>query len=235
MGMADQSPPLLGNCRERARTRLSLVGNGHCRAPPTTRRGEPAILQLLPFSTISSLSLFPSRSPALPHRGDATSGRTAAMISPMRTLLRILLACCLTAAAWGKPTLYILGDSTVRNQTAGTRGWGGGAGRALRPREDRSHQPRHRRPQQPNFPYRRPLGRRPRQPEARRFRPDAVRPQRRRRAQRRPLPRLDPRQRRRERGHRTTNCLARPIAWHVISLSPGTANCLARYLVISGW
>ncbi len=42
----------------------------------------------------------------------------------MRTLLRILLACCLTAAAWGKPTLFILGDSTVRNQTAGTRGWG---------------------------------------------------------------------------------------------------------------
>jgi sialate O-acetylesterase len=46
------------------------------------------------------------------------------MIPAMRTLLRILLACCLTAAAWGKPTLFILGDSTVRNQTAGTRGWG---------------------------------------------------------------------------------------------------------------
>jgi lysophospholipase L1-like esterase len=50
------------------------------------------------------------------------------MIPAMRTLLRILLACCLTAAAWGKPTLFILGDSTVRNgQGDGNNGqWGWG-------------------------------------------------------------------------------------------------------------
>ncbi len=42
----------------------------------------------------------------------------------MRTLCLIFLACCLTAAGWGKPTLYIIGDSTVRNQTAGQEGWG---------------------------------------------------------------------------------------------------------------
>ncbi|MCW1884936.1 GDSL-type esterase/lipase family protein [Luteolibacter flavescens] len=40
--------------------------------------------------------------------------------------LRLILACCtfLTAAAWAKPTLYIIGDSTVRNHTAGQKGWG---------------------------------------------------------------------------------------------------------------
>ena len=44
----------------------------------------------------------------------------------MRIPLRLLLACCLgmAATAWAKPTLYIIGDSTVRNQTAGQRGWG---------------------------------------------------------------------------------------------------------------
>ena len=36
----------------------------------------------------------------------------------------MFLACCLTAAAWAKPTLFIIGDSTVRNQTAGQEGWG---------------------------------------------------------------------------------------------------------------
>ncbi|MCW1924983.1 GDSL-type esterase/lipase family protein [Luteolibacter arcticus] len=42
----------------------------------------------------------------------------------MRIPLRLLVACCLTVAAWAKPTLYIIGDSTVRNQTAGQKGWG---------------------------------------------------------------------------------------------------------------
>jgi len=42
----------------------------------------------------------------------------------MRALLRLALAVCLVATAWSKPTLYIIGDSTVRNQTAGQRGWG---------------------------------------------------------------------------------------------------------------
>jgi sialate O-acetylesterase len=42
----------------------------------------------------------------------------------MRRLCLLFFACCLTAAAWGKPTLFIIGDSTVRNQTAGQEGWG---------------------------------------------------------------------------------------------------------------
>ncbi|MEK7951485.1 sialate O-acetylesterase [Luteolibacter soli] len=44
----------------------------------------------------------------------------------MRIPLRLLLTACLgmAASAWAKPTLYIIGDSTVRNQTAGQRGWG---------------------------------------------------------------------------------------------------------------
>ena len=42
----------------------------------------------------------------------------------MPTLLRLVLAACLAATAWAKPTLFIIGDSTVRNQTSGQRGWG---------------------------------------------------------------------------------------------------------------
>ncbi|QJE98553.1 sialate O-acetylesterase [Luteolibacter luteus] len=42
----------------------------------------------------------------------------------MRALLRLALAICLVATAWAKPTLFIIGDSTVRNQTGGQRGWG---------------------------------------------------------------------------------------------------------------
>lgn len=42
----------------------------------------------------------------------------------MHPLLRFLLVSLLTAAAWSKPTLHIIGDSTVRNQTAGQKGWG---------------------------------------------------------------------------------------------------------------
>lgn len=42
----------------------------------------------------------------------------------MRTFLRLVLAACLVATAWSKPTLFIIGDSTVRNQTVGQQGWG---------------------------------------------------------------------------------------------------------------
>ena len=42
----------------------------------------------------------------------------------MPILLRLVLAVCLVATAWAKPTLFIIGDSTVRNQTSGQRGWG---------------------------------------------------------------------------------------------------------------
>ena len=37
---------------------------------------------------------------------------------------RLLAALCLLATATAKPTLFIIGDSTVRNQTAGQKGWG---------------------------------------------------------------------------------------------------------------
>ncbi len=42
----------------------------------------------------------------------------------MRALYRLILAVCLAATAWSKPVLYIIGDSTVRNNTTGQRGWG---------------------------------------------------------------------------------------------------------------
>jgi len=42
----------------------------------------------------------------------------------MRLLSLLFLGYCLTAAVWAKPTLFIIGDSTVRNQTAGQQGWG---------------------------------------------------------------------------------------------------------------
>lgn len=42
----------------------------------------------------------------------------------MRNPIRLAVACLLVATAWAKPTLYIIGDSTVRNQTAGQEGWG---------------------------------------------------------------------------------------------------------------
>ena len=42
----------------------------------------------------------------------------------MRNPIRLLAACLLLASAMAKPTLFIIGDSTVRNQTAGLMGWG---------------------------------------------------------------------------------------------------------------
>ena len=42
----------------------------------------------------------------------------------MRNPIRLAVACLLVATAWAKPTLYLIGDSTVRNQTAGQKGWG---------------------------------------------------------------------------------------------------------------
>ncbi len=42
----------------------------------------------------------------------------------MRSLFLVSLAACLMAAAGAKPTLFIIGDSTVRNQTSGQEGWG---------------------------------------------------------------------------------------------------------------
>jgi sialate O-acetylesterase len=60
----------------------------------------------------------------LPHRGNETILPSSSILRFMRNPLRLLLACCLAATAWAKPTLYIIGDSTVRNQTAGQRGWG---------------------------------------------------------------------------------------------------------------
>jgi sialate O-acetylesterase len=42
----------------------------------------------------------------------------------MAILLRLFAAICLLADAPAKPTLFIIGDSTVRNQSAGQKGWG---------------------------------------------------------------------------------------------------------------
>jgi lysophospholipase L1-like esterase len=42
----------------------------------------------------------------------------------MRSLFLVSLAAGLMAVAGAKPTLFIIGDSTVRNQTAGQEGWG---------------------------------------------------------------------------------------------------------------
>ncbi|WP_193213145.1 sialate O-acetylesterase [Luteolibacter marinus] len=42
----------------------------------------------------------------------------------MRNPIRLLAACLLMVPAWAKPTLFIIGDSTVRNQTSGQQGWG---------------------------------------------------------------------------------------------------------------
>ncbi len=43
----------------------------------------------------------------------------------MRHVFRLVLACCfVTTAAWAKPALFIIGDSTVRNRTEGQLGWG---------------------------------------------------------------------------------------------------------------
>ena len=77
-------------------------------------------------------------------------------------------------------------------------GWGDPLVADFDPAKIDVDQPRHRRPQQPDFSHRRPLGRGHRPPQAGRFRADAVRPQRRRQTQRRPLPGLD-------QGHRRGN------------------------------
>jgi sialate O-acetylesterase len=42
----------------------------------------------------------------------------------MRILIHLAAACLMLASARAKPTLYLIGDSTVRNQTAGQEGWG---------------------------------------------------------------------------------------------------------------
>lgn len=42
----------------------------------------------------------------------------------MRNPIRVLVGCLLMAPAIAKPTLFIIGDSTVRNQTSGQQGWG---------------------------------------------------------------------------------------------------------------
>ncbi|WP_052572786.1 sialate O-acetylesterase [Haloferula sp. BvORR071] len=42
----------------------------------------------------------------------------------MRSLFLAPFVACLIAAAGAKPTLFIIGDSTVRNQTSGQEGWG---------------------------------------------------------------------------------------------------------------
>lgn len=47
-------------------------------------------------------------------------------ITPLISLLAVLLLCAMTRAAGaaGLPTLYIIGDSTVNNHTQGLQGWG---------------------------------------------------------------------------------------------------------------
>lgn len=45
-------------------------------------------------------------------------------MSPCRFVPACLAICVLAAPLWAKPTLYIIGDSTVRNGTSGQMGWG---------------------------------------------------------------------------------------------------------------
>jgi sialate O-acetylesterase len=45
-------------------------------------------------------------------------------MSPRRSVFACLVLWILAAPLWSKPTLYLIGDSTVRNSTGGQTGWG---------------------------------------------------------------------------------------------------------------
>src|ERR1700722_18768153 len=101
------------------------------------------------------------------------------------------------------PTLFIVGDSTVKNGTKGQQGWGRSDRRPLRRDEDQGRKSRDRRPKQSHLSDGRPLGQNPRRRSARRLRADPNGTPRRPASRRTPAgPRQSPRRRRRDQGDR---------------------------------